>query len=209
MRAEYHASLLQALAEVAGIFHSAGFDVTPHRLIDSAVVVIDAVAAREYLVASFGAQPEQVPDTFAGTVIGQMLLIVAPESYRLTWQRLYPDWTWTAETYHGLLVHELCHRAHEAVAVSESGSADAMGPSWFFEGLAVVCARQFEISDPTLTLAEVVSLMGEDSVPRVSYPLYGRIVRSLAARFSLKELILRALESGFPTILWSPAAACV
>jgi hypothetical protein len=78
-----------------------------------------------------------------------------------------------------------------------------MGPQWFFEGLAVVCAGQFESDQPLLSHGEIVKQVGSGITPAVSYPLYGRIVRSLAAEFETKTLISRAAEPGFPETLWS------
>jgi len=64
------------------------------------------------------------------------------------------------------------------------------------------CAGQFEEKRPLMTREEIQRLVGEASGPPASYPLYAGLVRSLAAEFQLKDLILRASEPGFPGTLW-------
>ena len=202
-RAEYLREVSQALEDVARFFRSSGFEVAPRELIDSVVLFEKTSDAREYFAKTFGTPPEALPDTFAGTVDGRTLYLVSREAYEGIWKQLYPEWPWTESTYHGLIVHELAHRAHESIAISRLGSADAMGPPWFFEGLAVVCARQFEETRSLLTREEIQSLVGETAPPAVSYPLYGCLVRSLAGQFGMKVLITRAAEPGFPSVLWT------
>ena len=201
-RSNYAREVSDAQGEVAAFFQSAGFEVQPRELIDAVIVFDQALQARERLAQELGARPEDIPDTFSGTVAGRTLYVVSRDQYQEVWKRLYHDWAWTGEAYHQLIVHELAHRAHEALALAQFGSADAMGPPWFFEGLAVMCAGQFATGEPPLSRAELERLVG-GSTPPVSYPLYGRIVRSLAAHFELRDLLRRASEPGFPVALWS------
>ena len=202
-REEYRYLIIHALDEVTSFLRSAGFELDPGGLIDSVVVFDRASDTREHMAAALGVRPEDIPETFAGTVAGKRLFLVTRESYFRIWQGLYPDWPWNGLTYRGLVVHELTHLAHEEVAVSTFGSADAMGPVWFFEGLAVMCARQFETNEPLMTKEEMMHHVGGTTVPRVSYPLFGRLTRSLAGQYGLHELISRASEPGFPETLWS------
>ena len=201
-RAAYQADVNRALSEVSRFFEAVGFEMYPRDMIDSVVLFEKSSDARNYFTRTLGTPPDALPDTFAGTVEGRTLYLVSREAYRDIWKRLYPEWPWTDGTYHGLIVHELAHRAHEAIAISNLGSADAMGPPWFFEGLAMYCAGQFEEKRPPMTREEIERLVGSASGPPASYPLYAGLVRSLAAEFQLRDLIMRASEPGFPSTLW-------
>ena len=205
-RSRYEGEIAAGLDRVTEFFRSAGLDLAGVRLIDSAVVFETTAKAREYLAAQSGIPLASVPTTFAGTVDGQRLFLVSRESYRETWRVLYSEWPWTDSTYRQLIVHELAHRAHEAVAISRYGSADAMGPTWFFEGLAIACAGQFVSDHPPMDRDEIKNAVGAGRTPPVSYPLYGRLVRSLAAEFGVEALVARASHPGFPEELWSGEA---
>jgi len=202
-RGAYEKEVLSALADVAAVFRSAGLELPAGQRIIEAVTVFEGPGeARAHLAKEFGAPVESIPETFSGTVIDTGLFVVSREAYRRIWETLYPDWPWTDETYHQLLVHELTHRAHEMLVLAQFGSADAMGPTWFFEGFAVFCAGQFEDSRPLMSRAEIEAQVGPGQTPKVSYPLYGRLVRSLVAEYGIKTLITRAAEPGFPGNLW-------
>jgi hypothetical protein len=202
-RTAYEREITGALDDVVAFFQEAGSDLGTEGLIDSVIVFGGTAEAKKYLAKAFGVAPEDLPATFSGTVIGRTLFLISREAYQGTWKQLYTDWPWTSETYHGLIVHELAHRAHELIAVAQLGSADAMGPTWFFEGLAVVCAGQFAGCEPLMTREEIEQQVTGSAVPKVSYPLYGRLVRSLAGQFPLKTLIMRASEIGFPATMWA------
>jgi hypothetical protein len=204
-QAAYARRVTGALYEVAAFFRSAGFEVDPAALIDSVEVLEWSPSERKRLAASFGVHVTDIPETFSGTVIGKTLYLVTEKRYRAVWAKLYPSWPWSERTYSQLMVHELAHRAHEAVAIARTGSSDAMGQTWFFEGLAVACAGQFAEGETPMTWSEVLAQVGMGKTPRVSYPLYGRLVRSLVAKFGLRPLILHAAEPGFPERLERPA----
>jgi hypothetical protein len=186
-----------AAREAAACLRAAGFEVTPDRLVNSVVMLDGSAKSMERFAVEVGAPPEAIPPTFAGTVVGETLYLVTEERYREIWRQLYGERQWTEASHRQLAVHELAHRAHELVAIGERGTADAMGPVWFFEGLAVMCARQFD-DDPLLTREQIAAHFADGRTPPVSYPLYGAIVRSLAANFDFRELILRASEADFP-----------
>jgi hypothetical protein len=188
----------RALGEVSAFFGAVGYPVAPGDLINTVVILEWTPEARAGLAESFGMRSEDLLETLAGTVVERTLYLVVETRYRQIWESLYPDWPWEADTYHRLIVHELTHRAHEAVAMARLGSADAMGPVWFFEGLAVMCAGQFDRGDPPMTEEELAGHIGEARTPAASYPLYGRLVRSLAARHPVGDLITRASQPGFP-----------
>ncbi|MEW6367724.1 MAG: hypothetical protein AB1714_24090 [Acidobacteriota bacterium] len=203
-RSMYEKDVAMALGEVSAFFLSSGFRLPDPKIIDSVMIFESSSKAREYLAKAYAAPAESIPETFSGTVEGAKLFLVSRGTYQDIWQELYPEWPWAEQNYHQLILHELAHRAHEQVAIAWYGSAEAMGPTWFFEGLAVTCAGQFETDKPPLTLEELHEQVGSGHTPMVSYPLYGRIVRSLGAKYGMKVLIARASEPGFPEVLWSP-----
>jgi hypothetical protein len=201
-RDSYEREVSRALADVYAFFSAAGLDLTG-KLIDSVTVFGGPAKARAYLASTYGVSVEQIPATFSGTVEGTSLFLVSRGAYQQIWHRLYPDWNWTTNTYRQLVAHELCHRAHEIVVTARFGSADAMGPAWFFEGFAVTCAGQFHSEQGPMSLVEIQQQVGSHQEPTSSYPLYGRLVRSLAARYGIKLLIESAAQPGFPDMLWS------
>jgi hypothetical protein len=176
-------------------------------LLDSVTVFETTDAARQHLTAAVALPLAEIPATFAGTVVEGRMFIVAPTAYEATWRTLYPTWPWSDREYHRLIVHEVAHRAHELVAIARHGSADAMGPNWFFEGLAVACAGQFADAENPMSKAELQRHIGAGRVPQVSYPFYGRLVRSLAAHYGMQTLLQRSHEAGFPDVLWAGTAA--
>jgi hypothetical protein len=199
----YEKDVITALGEVSNFFLSSGFELPDSTIIDSVTVFESSPKARAYLADAYGASVETIPQTFSGTVIGRKLFLVSRETYQAIWQKVYAEWPWTEENYHELIVHELTHRAHEEIAVTRYGSAEAMGPTWFFEGLAITCAGQFDKDEPLLNLEELKEQVGSGRTPKASYPLCGRITRSLAAKYGIKVLVAGAAKPGFPDILWS------
>ena len=206
-RRAYDQEIRSSLEDVEVCFQSWGVPVSSQTLIDAAVLFDSTVAAREHLARVFEVPISSLPETFAGTVVERTLFLVSREAYRETWRGLYSDWPWTERTYRQLVVHELAHRAHEALALSRAGSAEAMGPTWFFEGLAVACAGQFDEGRPLMDRAAIRAHVGSGRTPAVSYPLYGRLVRSLIALHDLDTLLRRASDPGFPEVLWSETSA--
>lgn len=206
-RIAYENDVSSALLEVSSCFTTVGVSVPSTRIIDSVIVFESAQRAREYLAAKYQTKVENIPTTFAGTVDGSTLFLVSQQAYKNIWQAMYPTWPWTDTTYHQLVVHELAHRAHEAVALAQYGSADSMGPAWFFEGFAVTCAKQFDAPSQLLTRTEIKEQLGKGLTPKVSYPLYGLLVRSLAAECPMKMLLERASDPAFPEILWRNSGA--
>jgi hypothetical protein len=198
LRATYADLVHRAESQVAEFFRKAGFSVLPEELIDTVIVVDWTANGREQLAQRFAVTAAEIPETFSGTTVGRSLYLVTRERYRENWSTLYRDWAWTDTAYYQLVVHELTHRAHEAIALSQWGTADRMGPAWFFEGLAVMCAGQFDAGAPALTQAEIDAQVGGGRTPEVSYPLYGRLVRSLATTHGLKLLIESSSVTAFP-----------
>lgn len=205
-RAAYEAEVAKALADVRECFRSAGLQGPGRRPVDAVTVFASSGAARTALAGAYGVAVDSIPETFSGTVVENRLFLVSRPAYEEIWRSLYPEWPWEDRSYHALIVHELAHRAHELWAIAQRGSADAMGPTWFFEGFAVMCARQFQTDEAPLDLEDLRRLVGAGHVPEVSYPLYGRIVRSLAARYGMSRVIALAAEPRFPDRLLEPQA---
>ncbi len=202
-RSLYEEDVRTALGDVSNFFLASGFELPDTRIIDSITVFDSTSKAREYLATAYSVPIDGIPETFAGTVEGKELFLVSRDTYQETWRKLYPEWPWTDHTYRQLVVHELAHRAHEEIALAKYGSADAMGPTWFFEGLAVTCAGQIENANQLFSREELEKQVGSGHSPPVSYPLYGRIVRALAATYGMKVLIAKASNPDFPEVLWS------
>ena len=202
-RSSYENDVFEAVADVSDFFSSSGFAVSGEGVIDSVLVFETSLAAREYLSLELGTPLEAIPETFAGTVMENRLFLVSRESYRDIWHQLYYEWPWTERTYRSLIVHEIAHRMHEVIVREQAGSSDAMGPVWFFEGLAVVCAKQFEAQQAPLSREALRQLVGSGRSPTVSYPLYGHIVRTLAAEFGVRRLVSEAAHPDFPEVLWA------
>lgn len=201
-RARYEREIAEAREKVAAWFEEAGFPVDPSDILAQAVVFENVAAARAFLEVEFGVAPEEIPDTFSGTVRERTLFLVSRGTYRAIWRDLYPDWAWDRNTYRDLITHELAHRAHETATVARFGTAEAMGPTWFFEGLAIACAGQFD-DHTALSRRDLESWFGGERAIPVSYPLYGRLVRSLLRQFEQGELIERAADPGFPGVLFT------
>ena len=203
-RSSYEEDVMAALEQVSSFFMSAGLELSNAHLINSVKVFESSLKAREHLVQAYDTQIENIPETISGTVEGRSLFLVSRETYNEIWQKMYPAWPWTEQAYRQLVVHELAHRAHEEFAIASLGTAEAMGSTWFFEGFAVACAGQFETDSQMMSCGELQEQVGLGHTPRISYPLYGHIVRSLANKYGMKDLVTRASEPGFPQFLWAP-----
>jgi len=209
-RASYREDILLAVGRVASWFTQQGFETRAEDLIDRAIVFGDIETAQAKVAEHFGVDPTAVPDSFSGTVDQKTLFVVTRDVYRKTYTRLYPDWPWDESQYQGLVAHEVAHRAHARVAVSLHGSEEAMGPTWFFEGLAILCAGNFEPREgewPRLSWDQFMAYVREDGTKSLGYPTYGRMIRSLVAAFPAKLLIERASDKDFPQSLEEGYAA--
>jgi len=97
---------------------------------------------------------------------------------------------------------------HRVVVAIRSAAHAAQAPGGLhkvaaiFRRVGIGCAAQFaEESTPPLTWGELQDLVTKDSQATLSYPLYGRIFRSLAARFPVTWLIQEAGKPGFVALL--------
>ena len=197
-RAEYERLIVSSRDEVVAWFGASGLPVKPFDVIDRAVVYPDAATSRRAMAQLFKIDIDKIPETFGGTVNAKTLYISSEETFHPMWTKLYPEWPWSRQSYRSLIVHELAHRTHARLSFVRTGSEDAMGPPWFFEGLAVMCAGQFAAGEKPMDAAEILSDVGEGRTPKASYPHYGRLVRSLSRFASVKSLVEAAAEPGFP-----------
>jgi hypothetical protein len=184
-------------------FRHEGLDVPHEEIITEVWVFDDRAVLRTALAARFGVEVASIPDGFAGTVDGSTLLVVTPELYRETFTQLYPGESWSADEHRMLMVHEIAHGVHARIARERFGTEDAMGPRWFFEGLAIDCAEQFPASGgvaaplPWPTIVELIELDNQNAIPKPIYPTYARIFRSLRSRVPVGWLIEHAKDDDF------------
>jgi hypothetical protein len=198
-RGRYQEDIDAALDRVVAWFAQNGLPVDRREIIASAVVFADEAGAKRGLAKHYGIPEESIPDGFSGTVGGTTLFVVSRETFAKTWARVYPEHPWSADSYRGLLTHELAHRAHALKATAFFGSEEGMGPRWFFEGLAIACASQFaDPPAPVLTWDQLQELIAKDAAKPLSYPFYGQMFRSVAASFPVKTLVEGAGREGFP-----------
>lgn len=199
-RTEYARDVERARARVVAWFDGQGLAVDGDALVDRVVVFPDVAEAKRRLAEHYGIPEDQIPDSFSGTVDGATLFVVSRETYAATYARLYPEQSFSADAYAGLITHELAHRAHALFSQGRFGSEDGMGPTWFFEGLAIVCAGQFD-GAPLLTWPDAHELILRDATAPLGYPRYGQLLRSLAARIPIRWMMERAGEADFVAAL--------
>ena len=186
-------------------FQEQGLGAPPVTMVRDVVVLGSVAEARRAVAVRAKVAEDQVPDSFSGTTDEDTFLVVSREAYAETFQRLYPEVPWTDGEYRRLLAHELAHRAHELVAISLTGSAEGMGPPWFFEGLALACAGQFAASAPgSLSWDEVSALIAKDEQHPLGYPRYADMFRSVVRIAPVKELVANAAKANFEELVRKP-----
>jgi hypothetical protein len=197
-RSTYEAEVAGALEDVATWFTREELPLPSGPIVKEVVVLGGAEEARKAVAKRAGVAEDQIPDGFSGTVDGDTLLLVDHGGYEAIFRRLYPDEAFGEGEYRRLAAHEVAHRAHELVVIARTGSSDAMGPRWFFEGLALACAGQFAASSPgKLSPPEVGALIAKDAEHPLGYPRYAELFRSVARRTPVKELVARAGSADF------------
>lgn len=201
-RASYTADISASVDHVIAWFSERGFVLHRDDLVQTAIVFDDLGRARSELAKHFGVEASTVPDSFCGTVDQKILFVVSRDLYKGTYTRLYPEWPWTDQEYQGLIRHEVTHQAHSFIARSQLGSEEAMGPQWFFEGLAILCAGNFvREGEQRMSWDELIGDVRRSEPKGLSYTIYGYMIRSLAAAFPVKFLVEHAMEKGFPAML--------
>ena len=174
------------------------------RAIEKAVFLTDSEEARGFLSGVFGIPSEQIPDTFCGTPDGTTLYMVTEDIADPILRELYLSIPWRGGVeYFECVKHEITHMAHERWAIARKGTSDAMGPTWFFESLAILVAGQFP------TLAEEAPLeprilneiLERSEHEQISYTEFARVGYSLARSFDLRQMIKAAADQTLPDLL--------
>ncbi|MCK4352298.1 hypothetical protein KAW65_02705 [candidate division WOR-3 bacterium] len=197
-RAYYHNLIGSSLNYVISWFKNIGFAVTLDEIITNAAVFNDNDFLRNKMAEVFGIPLNQIIKTFCGTVHNKTLYILSIKKYEAIYKTLYPDYQWNTDCYKKLIIHELAHKAHALTAIHLKGTEDGMGPRWFFEGLAMLCANQFiSVSNRKMTINEIERYAREDQNELLSYPIYASMVRSLAISIPLNDLIKTADSPNF------------
>lgn len=114
----------------------------------------------------------------------RVLMAVTPT----TFQTLQPDYASSENAWMRLFAHEIGHRLHVAIL---EGNEDAMGPTWFFEGFAVVAAGQ-QLGSPLTFSTRAEALEGTRAKGPGAYRQYGAAVRYFSSKIPLPELVQRA-----------------
>ncbi len=139
-----------------------------------------------------------------------VLLIVSPTEAA----RVRPEYFADEDDWMRALAHEIVHRLHVRIL---DGDEDAMGPSWFFEGFAVLGSGQrFGLSTSYADMAEALEKGTEGG--RGSYARYAGLLRTALRGTRLQTLVDKAGREDFaewmgdlklaePTPAPTPAAA--
>lgn len=187
----YRSQIEHAFDAIDSLFEGAGFTFGT-RPLEQVVLITDAGALKEIVSRAFGIQPGLVPDTFAGSPDGSTLYMAVPDIAEPMLRRLYPEIPWDGDhEYFECIKHEIFHMFHECAAIELSGSADGMGPVWFFESLAVAGSGQFHVlkHEPPLSPERKRAIIERSRMGPVSYVEFGRIGYTLLRRCSMRELI--------------------
>jgi len=129
------------------------------------------------------------PPGLIATTIENRILIVSQDEVR----RLRPEFIRIKNGWHKIIAHEMTHILHLTLV---DGDSDALGPEWFFEGLACFAAQQtFDISFETETPQQVLEAVQQRD--RQRYGRYEAAIRYFCRRRSLREMIDRAKHPKF------------
>lgn len=183
-RAEYEEKLAEALRRIRAFATAQEWRVQVTPTLVSRVELFDSKSAFDARLLAVSNAPagSKLPVSYAATVHERVLYAVT--------QNVYLDTrpSETAEDYTKCLVHELAHQVHE------DATRGAMGPLWFFEGLSVVAADQYQDA-PEPIPGKVEEVLA--SSDRGDYRLYGAVLRQFLKRHTLSELVSRAGQTGF------------
>lgn len=126
----------------------------------------------------------------AAVLEGRVLMAVTPHVYR----EMHPAYTEQADFYTRILAHEIVHHLHVAVL---QGDEDAMGPTWFFEGFAVVGSGQ-QMGAPLAYASVDEALAGaHDMKSPQAYRRFAAAVRFFMQRVPLTEMVAHAKDDDF------------
>lgn len=119
---------------------------------------------------------------------GVLLALVREEA-----ERARPEYFRAEDDWTRLLAHEIVHRLHERIV---DGKPEAMGPLWFFEGLAVLGSGQQLGGDVEITDLET-ALKFTQATGRGSYARYAAALRFFLDHIPLPQLVTRAATPDF------------
>lgn len=191
-RREFAEAAVRAFAIVTRFASRLGWDHLVDRPLYTRFEVVPDQAELVSRVQQHAGEPEPVPlptGGLAAALVDGYLIVVTPEEY----MRVRPEYASQPDAWARLLAHELIHVLHERAVGSDD---EAMGPKWFFEGLAVLGSEQDLGQRPRFSsAAEALATVKDDS--RGSYARYENAVGYFAERVPLKELVSRARNGDF------------
>ncbi len=193
-RNEYARDIVQARAIVQAFARHYGWqDFLRTRTIDS-VEIFDSQQGIWRRLLDLDHLPATQPMPTAGltaTVEKRILVASSPEEYR----RVAPAYAAAdPDSWARVLAHEMIHELHRLIL---HGHDDAMGPEWFYEGLAVFGAGQ-SIDRGLVYRGAKEALDGvRDTKSPGVYRRFVAAVRYFAARIPLPEMVERAGKPGF------------
>ncbi len=193
----YLKKVKKACDETARAFEAMGYKLDEWP-IDEFVLFTDLLIARETLAEEFDLPIEKIPETIGGTPLGSTLFMTDENIIHSMFNKLYSQFTWDKdEEFFKCLKHEIVHMFHEGIAIKETGSADGMGPVWFFEGLAIHLAQQFPQmeNEPILEKGEIEKIISDSKTTTVSYLQYKRLIHSLLKKCSLSDMVKAAFNN--------------
>ena len=199
----YRQLIARAVAEVVERFERGNVHVDA-RAIEKAVFLTNSEGARALLSRVFGIPSEQIPDTFCGTPDGTTLYMVTEDIAEPILRKLYPSIPWRGGVeYFECVKHEITHMTHERWAIEWRGTSDAMGPTWFFESLAILVAEQFPTlaEEGPLEPGVLNEILERSEHEQISYTEFARVAYSLARAFDLQQMIEAAADQTLPDLL--------
>lgn len=119
-------------------------------------------------------QMNNIPATYVALMDSKVLRVVSWSAYRA----IHPDHA--KSDYIRVIQHELAHQLHVDLVGDQN-----MGPTWFFEGFAVVAASQYENTSLPDSEIEKTIRSGGSGI----YPNFGFVVRHLMRRHTLPQLV--------------------
>ncbi len=137
----------------------------------------------------------KLPSGVVAALEKRILMAVSADEMR----RLNPAYSQHDDSWTRLLAHEIAHRLHVAIL---DGDEDAMGPTWFFEGFAVVASGQ-RLGEPLTYPTAKEALAGAHEKAPLAYRRFAAAVRYFAEKAPLAELVKRAGDEDFEAWLLS------
>lgn len=198
-RREAYAADIVAAGQSVRLFATAhGWrELVPARPFAAVEILPDAEALWARLLVVGEAPPDQLrPAALPSAGIeAERLLVLTDAGYRAN----APQHAALPDAWSRLVAHELVHELHVAVLAAAGRTEAAMGPRWFFEGLAVVGSGQDFDVHAGLAYPDVPSALADvaEPDPATSYRRYAAAVRLLARKVPLPELVARAGDPDF------------